>query len=142
MRAVPPARIPRPSSSNPRWFVSGYGFTHFASAPGYRFVPFNRSHPRMASSWHRIGPEALYWAPRHVAALWNAKENYSTENGCVRAVVAFCSKIERDTKRTTTCPLRPTGDDGEERRRINASAAEHGHALRIADRPKNGLLAV
>ena len=36
----------------------------------------------MASPWHYIGPEALYWAPRHVARLWNAKEIYITENGC------------------------------------------------------------
>ncbi|HEY7428690.1 MAG TPA: GH1 family beta-glucosidase [Gemmataceae bacterium] len=52
------------------------------AAPGYRFVPFNPSHPRMASPWHIIGPEALYWAPRHVAKLWKAKEIYITENGC------------------------------------------------------------
>jgi beta-glucosidase len=51
-------------------------------APGYRFVPFNRSHPRMASPWHRIGPEALYWASRHAATLWNAQEIYIAENGC------------------------------------------------------------
>jgi beta-glucosidase len=55
------------------------------AAPGYRLVPFNQSHPRMASSWHRVGPEALYWAPRHVATLWNAKEIYITENGCAAA---------------------------------------------------------
>jgi beta-glucosidase len=55
------------------------------AAPGYRLVPFNKSHPRMASSWLRIGPEALYWAPRHVATLWGAKEIYITENGCAAA---------------------------------------------------------
>jgi beta-glucosidase len=55
------------------------------AAPGYRCVPFNKSHPRMASSWHRVGPEALYWAPRHAAALWNVKEIYITENGCAAA---------------------------------------------------------
>src|SRR5262245_14097148 len=41
---------------------------------GYEFIPFSKSHPRMASFWHTIGPEALYWAPRHVAALWNVKD--------------------------------------------------------------------
>src|SRR5262249_14693296 len=51
-------------------------------APGYRLVPFNQSHPRMAAPWHRVGPEALYWAPRHVATLWNVKDIYITENGC------------------------------------------------------------
>jgi beta-glucosidase len=55
------------------------------AAPGYRFVPFNKSHPRMASPWHRIGPEALYWGPRHAATLWDVKEIYITENGCAAA---------------------------------------------------------
>jgi beta-glucosidase len=55
------------------------------AAPGYRLVPFNKSHPRMASFWHRIGPEALYWAPRHVATLWGVKAIYITENGCAAA---------------------------------------------------------
>jgi beta-glucosidase len=52
------------------------------AAPGYQFVPFNASHPRMASPWHRIGPEALYWAPRHLQKLWKVKDIYITENGC------------------------------------------------------------
>lgn len=51
------------------------------AAPGYQFVPFNASHPRMASPWHRIGPEALYWAPRHLQKLWKVKDIYITENG-------------------------------------------------------------
>jgi beta-glucosidase len=55
------------------------------AAPGYRLVPFSPSHPRMAAPWHRIGPEALYWAPRHVATLWGVKEVYMTENGCAAA---------------------------------------------------------
>ena len=52
------------------------------AAPGYQSVPFNASHPRMASPWHKIGPEALYWAPRHVWKLWKVKDIYVTENGC------------------------------------------------------------
>jgi beta-glucosidase len=52
------------------------------TAPGYEFIEFQKSHPRMASFWHYIGPEALYWAPRHVARLWKAKAIYITENGC------------------------------------------------------------
>jgi beta-glucosidase len=35
----------------------------------------------MDSNWLRIGPEAMYWAPRHVAKLWNVKSIYITENG-------------------------------------------------------------
>ena len=49
---------------------------------GYRAVPFNASHPRMASWWHLVGPEAMYWGPRFVQSLWNPAEVYITENGC------------------------------------------------------------
>src|SRR5262249_39991328 len=51
-------------------------------APGYRVVPISKSHPKMQSSWHVFGPEALYWAPRFVQSLWGAKEIFITENGC------------------------------------------------------------
>ncbi len=50
--------------------------------PGYEIVPFAKSHPRMASSWQYIGPEALYWAPRHVHKIWKVKEIFISENGC------------------------------------------------------------
>jgi beta-glucosidase len=69
--------------------INVYMPSHYVLAddapPGYRLVPFSPSHPRMAAPWHRIGPEALYWAPRHVAALWGVKEVYLTENGCAAA---------------------------------------------------------
>jgi beta-glucosidase len=51
-------------------------------APSWQVVPLNASHPKMFSSWHVFGPESLYWAPRFVQSLWNAKEIYITENGC------------------------------------------------------------
>src|SRR4030088_1738298 len=51
-------------------------------APGFRPIPFNKSHPRMRSLWHGLGPEVMYWAPRHMQSLWNTKEIYITENGC------------------------------------------------------------
>jgi beta-glucosidase len=35
----------------------------------------------MESDWLKIGPEAMYWAPRQVAKLWNVKSIYITENG-------------------------------------------------------------
>jgi beta-glucosidase len=35
----------------------------------------------MTSPWLTIGPAALYWAPRHVAKLWNVRQIYITENG-------------------------------------------------------------
>jgi beta-glucosidase len=68
-------------------------------APGYRLVPFSPSHPRMAAPWHRIGPEALYWAPRHLATLWGAKEIYITENGCAAADVVAEDGNVYDTDR-------------------------------------------
>jgi beta-glucosidase len=53
-----------------------------AQASGFRSVKFNKSHPRMLSIWHLLGPEVMYWAPRHVRSLWKAKQIYITENGC------------------------------------------------------------
>ena len=52
------------------------------AAPGYQLLPYSKSHPRMASFWHVIGPESLYWVPRHLKKLWNVKDIYITENGC------------------------------------------------------------
>ena len=51
-------------------------------AGGFRPIPFNKSHPRMLSTWHLLGPEVMYWAPRQMQALWQPKEIYITENGC------------------------------------------------------------
>jgi beta-glucosidase len=50
--------------------------------PGWREIPLAKSHPKMFSRWHTIGPEALYWAPKFVQSLWNAREIHITENGC------------------------------------------------------------
>jgi len=50
--------------------------------PGYQSIPFNVSHPRMQSSWHLLGPEVMYWAPRIVHSLWKPNAIYITENGC------------------------------------------------------------
>jgi beta-glucosidase len=48
---------------------------------GFALLPFAATYPHMDSTWLRIGPEALYWAPRHVAKLWSVKSIYITENG-------------------------------------------------------------
>jgi beta-glucosidase len=48
---------------------------------GFSLVPFPSSFPHMNSPWLRIGPEAIYWGPRHVAKLWGVKSIYITENG-------------------------------------------------------------
>ncbi|TAJ92877.1 MAG: beta-glucosidase [Reyranella sp.] len=55
------------------------------AAPGFTPVPFPSSHPHMASSWLLLGPEALYWAPRHAARLWQVKDIFITENGASAA---------------------------------------------------------
>jgi beta-glucosidase len=47
----------------------------------FALLPFSATFPHMDSNWLRIGPEAMYWAPRHVAKLWNVKSIYITENG-------------------------------------------------------------
>jgi beta-glucosidase len=48
---------------------------------GFTLAPFPASFPHMNAAWLRPGPEAMYWAPRHVAKLWNVKSIYITENG-------------------------------------------------------------
>jgi beta-glucosidase len=37
------------------------------------------------SQWLMLGPEALYWGPKIVQSLWDAKPIYITENGCAAA---------------------------------------------------------
>lgn len=58
---------------------------HYVAAPadasGFALVPTPASFPRMESDWLRVGPEAMYWAPRNVAKLWNVKKIFITENG-------------------------------------------------------------
>jgi beta-glucosidase len=49
---------------------------------GFEVLPFSKSHPRMAPHWQYVGPESLYWAPRHLKKIWNVKEIYISENGC------------------------------------------------------------
>jgi beta-glucosidase len=51
------------------------------AAPGFVEVPLQESHPHMASPWLTLGPEVLYWAPRHAANLWKVKDIFITENG-------------------------------------------------------------
>ena len=48
---------------------------------GFALMPFPVSFPHMDAAWLKIAPEAMYWAPRHVAKLWNVKSIYVTENG-------------------------------------------------------------
>jgi beta-glucosidase len=48
---------------------------------GFALVPFPTSFPHMDAPWLRFTPEAMYWAPRHAAKLWDVKSIYITENG-------------------------------------------------------------
>jgi beta-glucosidase len=48
---------------------------------GFTVLPFPASFPHMNSTWLKIGPEAMYWAPRHLARIWDVKSIYITENG-------------------------------------------------------------
>lgn len=70
-----------------------------SSPLGFATVPNPASYPHMASSWLNIGPEALYWGPRHVANIWNVKEIYITENGCSSSDVPARDGIVYDTDR-------------------------------------------
>jgi beta-glucosidase len=70
-----------------------------AASPGYEIIPFDKSHPRMASSWQFIGPEALYWAPRHLHKLWKVKEIFISENGCGTADAPAADGIFYDSDR-------------------------------------------
>jgi beta-glucosidase len=58
-----------------QYVVAGEGGSEFS------LMPFAPTFPHMDSNWLRVGPEAMYWAPRHAAKLWNLKSIYITENG-------------------------------------------------------------
>jgi beta-glucosidase len=66
---------------------------------GYREVPFNVSHPKMFSSWHRLAPESQYWSPRLLHSLWKPKEIYITENGCAASDVVAADGNVYDSDR-------------------------------------------
>ena len=68
-------------------------------APGWRAVPFAKSHPKMFNAWLALGPEAMYWAPKFVQSLWGAKEIFITENGCASDDVVADDGTVYDTDR-------------------------------------------
>ena len=70
-----------------------------SSPLGFALVPNPPSYPHMASFWLFIGPEVLYWGPRHVSKIWNVKEIYITENGCSSSDVPAPDGIVYDTDR-------------------------------------------
>jgi beta-glucosidase len=82
--------------------INIYTATHVradSSPLGFAVVRNPASYPHMASTWLNIGPEALYWGPRHVANIWNVKEIYITENGCSSSDIPAPDGIVYDTDR-------------------------------------------
>ena len=58
-------------------------YVRAAEGPGgFAMVPNPPSYPHMASPWLFIGPQILYWAPRHLKEIWNVDNVFITENGC------------------------------------------------------------
>jgi beta-glucosidase len=70
-----------------------------AAAPGFAVVPFAKTHPRAASSWQYIGPEALYWGPRHVHRIWKVNEIFISENGSGTIDTPAADGVVADTDR-------------------------------------------
>jgi beta-glucosidase len=70
-----------------------------SSPLGFTVVPNPQSYPHMASRWLFMGPEVLYWGPRHVAKIWNVKEIYITENGCSSTDIPAADGTVYDTDR-------------------------------------------
>jgi beta-glucosidase len=68
-------------------------------APGWREVALSASHPKMFSSWHSVGPECMYWAPKFLQSIWGVKEIYITENGCAAQDVIAADGQIYDTDR-------------------------------------------
>jgi beta-glucosidase len=82
--------------------INIYTATHVradSSPLGFAVVRNPPSYPHMASGWLSVGPEALYWGPRHVANIWNVKEIYITENGCSSSDVPAADGTVYDTDR-------------------------------------------
>jgi len=70
-----------------------------ASPLGFAVVPHPKSFPHMISPWLFVGPEALYWGPRHLADIWKVKDIYITENGCSSSDVPAADGRVYDTDR-------------------------------------------
>jgi beta-glucosidase len=66
---------------------------------GYRIVPENASHPKMAAPWQLLGPEVLYWGPRLLHSIWNVKEIFIAENGCAASDEVAADGSVSDTDR-------------------------------------------
>jgi beta-glucosidase len=66
--------------------VNLYAPTYIRAAPndaaGYAEVPHPETYPRIGMPWLYVGPQILYWGPRHLKEIWGVNVAYCTENGC------------------------------------------------------------
>jgi len=69
------------------------------SEKGFAVVPSPTSFPTMYSPWLRVGPEGLYWSPKHAHDLFGFKEIYITENGCSSSDAVVADGHVYDTDR-------------------------------------------
>jgi beta-glucosidase len=69
------------------------------AAPGFAAVPLPDSFPRLTAEWLKVGPEVLYWGPRHLQRIWNVKDIYITENGCAAADLPAADGVVYDIDR-------------------------------------------
>lgn len=69
------------------------------NAKGYAVIPPPASYPRMDTPWLFIGPQILYWVPRHLKEIWGRTSVYITENGCACQDRLTANKEVLDTDR-------------------------------------------
>jgi beta-glucosidase len=84
-------------------YLPGSYVSRSDAAPGFVSVPYPAKYPTRNSSWLKIGPEALYWGPRNVANVWNARDIYITENGCSATDVPAADGLVYDTDASCSC---------------------------------------
>jgi beta-glucosidase len=65
---------------------------------GYAVVPRPSGFPTMSLDWLTVGPEAAYWAARHVSEAWQPKSLFISENGCPGGDVPVDGRVD-DTDR-------------------------------------------
>jgi beta-glucosidase len=66
---------------------------------GFMQIPRPSSYPHMASEWLFVGPEGLYWGPRHIHKIWKVQELYITENGTSSSDKMAADGLVYDTDR-------------------------------------------
>jgi beta-glucosidase len=62
-------------------------------------IAFPSGYPQTSCSWLYWAPQAMYWAPRHIAEVYGVKSMYITENGAGYDEDAPAGKIPNDLHR-------------------------------------------